>query len=92
MTDRERLVEQNHGDELIFLDPPEWYDDCVIGLAHRATMPTVVDYNYDKVILVLTSHVGSWQDAIDWFGTNVIGSWMGDLTPMFVETKEWTNL
>ena len=35
---REDIVDQHDDDELLFLDPAEEFDGCVIGVAHRCGM------------------------------------------------------
>jgi hypothetical protein len=83
---REELAD-TYGDELLFLDPPEIFDPCVVGVAQRCGMEYVVVYDREKIINALAKDMGL-DDAIDYYCFNVAGAFVGERTPMFLERLE----
>ena len=80
-------------DELTYLGcNPEQYEDAIIGVAHRFGAEPIVAYDYVKVLDLLGERfkeAGSedpHMDALEWFDFNIIGSWVGDKTPIFIQT------
>lgn len=69
--------------DLLVLEP-EYFDDAIIGLAQRIGMD-VVCYDKEKVLELLCVKEGmTYEDAIEHFEFNIIGSWVGDTTPVFL--------
>jgi hypothetical protein len=61
------------------------FDDAIIGTA-RVKGEDVFVYDYDFCIKILKSRDNSsHQDSVEWMEHNVISSWMGAGTPIFVE-------
>ena len=80
-------------DELTYLGcTPDEYEDAIIGIAHRFGSDMIVAYDYVKVLDLLAERfkeAGSedpHMDAVEWFDFNIINSWVGDKTPIFIET------
>ena len=71
---------------------PEEYEKAIIGIAHRCGSDMIVAYDYDKVLELLAEQFkeeGSndpYIDALDFFDHNIIGRWVGDKTPIFIQT------
>jgi hypothetical protein len=84
---REILAEQ-FGEELMFLDPAEQFDSCIVGIAHRCGMDPLVAYDQAKVINALIDSGMSQEDAFEWFDVNILGAYVGERTPIFVEITE----
>ena len=61
-------------------------DKAIIGVAHRCGDPTVVAYDIDKCIQAIQKELKCeiWE-AIEYFQFNVVGSYMGEHTPVFIE-------
>lgn len=69
--------------DLLVLDP-EYFDDAIIGLVQRIGLD-VICYDKDKVIELLCVKEGmTYEDAIEHFDFNIIGSWVGETTPVFL--------
>lgn len=83
--DRKQLTEwaEDVQTELLFFDPPEIFDDAILGIGRRFTAYFIV-YDGDKVVDNFAAEFGSMEDAIEHFEFNVIGGWYGDGTPTFV--------
>ena len=80
-------------EELTYLGcSPDEYEDAIIGIAHRCGSDMIVAYDYDKVLESLAERfkeAGSedpHMDALEFFNHNIIGSWVGDKTPIFIQT------
>lgn len=81
MTLRETIAEDYP--DLLVLEP-EYFDSAIVGLAQRIGMD-VVCYDKEKVLELLCVKEGmTYEDAIEHFEYNIIGSWVGDTTPVFL--------
>lgn len=77
----EDIAEYEDG-ELLKLDG---YDDCVIGIAHRFGNQQVLAYDLNKILLKLQERDGmSYEEAVEFFEYNMLGSYVGDRTPLYV--------
>ena len=73
--------------DLLVLDP-EYFDEAIIGLVQRIGLD-VICYDKDKVIELLCVKEGmTYEDAIEHFDFNIIGSWVGETTPVFLSKPE----
>jgi len=83
-----RLVEGAIDEEVaLFLEPASTFDKCIVGVAKRATGPTVVAYNAEKCVEALAEDMGL-AEAMDWFEVNTAGAFVGEGTPVFFESLE----
>lgn len=81
MTIRDQIAEDYP--DLLVLDP-EYFDDAIVGLVQRIGMD-VICYDKEKVLELLCVKEGmSYEDAVEYFEYNMIGSWVGDSTPVFL--------
>ena len=69
---------------VLFDDIPEAF----VGVAERFGMDPVAAYDYDKCIEIYMEDGGTQEDAEEHFGFNVIGTWAGDRTPVFLHIAE----
>ena len=82
---KEQLEElKEHYPELLLADG---YDDCLIGVCHRINQPDIACYDETKVIAKLAKEM-THEEAIEYYEFNIIGSYMGELTPCFVALGE----
>ena len=75
-----------HDEEVVVLDA---FQDAFLGFAERNDFPGAVAC-YDKGIImqILTGKYGlSNSEADDFFEANVLGSWLGPATPVFVTVE-----
>ena len=67
-----------------------WADgllNAVIGIATRADGTRVVCYSIEKIIEVFMKRDGmTEEEAYEFYEFNVACAWVGDKTPIFVET------
>ena len=83
MTTREEITARL--EEALFLEPASM-DEAIIGVAERFGMDPVVCYDRTRVIDILARDMPR-EDAEEFFEFNTIGAWMGDATPVFVDTR-----
>lgn len=80
---RQRYVDA-FDDELLFMDPPEQFDSCILGVAERCGFGPTVVYDTEKVIQALIADGLSEEDAMDHFGFNILGAYVGEKTPLYL--------
>lgn len=83
---RDWIIEYN--DEAMLADG---FEDAIIGMCERIGEEPVVAYDRDKCIEILMGMIEESDDdedvremAEEYFGYNVIGSYVGEGTPVFI--------
>ena len=81
MNIREQIAEDYP--DLLVLEP-SYFDAAIVGLAQRIGMD-VVCYDKEKVLeLLCVKEEMTYDEAVEHFEYNIIGSWVGDSTPVFL--------
>lgn len=80
------LLEQLHEENEQALTA-DGFDDALIGICRRFGEPPIAAYSYEKCIDLLMKQGMLMQDAIEYFDFNVIGAWVGEGTPVFIQTE-----
>ena len=77
----------SHNEEAVLADG---FDEAFIGMVERCGLPApVVLYDKGKCIQILIDRDGmTYEDAVEHFGFNVIGTWAGDRTPVFLHLAQ----
>jgi|TARA_R110000765_G_C18807588_1_gene594308 hypothetical protein len=61
------------------------FDDCVVGVLERFGMECIVIYDKEKVIeKLMAGGIPTYEEALEFYEYNQLGSWYGDLTPGFL--------
>lgn len=61
--------------------------DAVIGVGYRCGQPPIVVYDAGKCVEILMSRDGmEYDEALEFFEFNTVGSWVGPETPIYVWT------
>ncbi len=60
------------------------FDDAIIGIGERCGQTPLVVYSVEKAIGILMNQGMNYEEAQEYFDFNVLGSWMGEGTPMWV--------
>jgi hypothetical protein len=79
LTIREVLAELD--EEILLADG---FDEALIGYAQRCGQPVLAVYDREKCIAVLMKDGISYEEADEYFEYNVVGSWVGERTPLFL--------
>ena len=62
------------------------FDPAMVGLAHRFGFPApVVAYDMRKFLLCLVEQGATPDEAFEHFSYNVLGAWVGEHTPVFLD-------
>ena len=63
------------------------YDDCIVGIGHRCGSTSVLVYDIDMVIAkIMKRDKCDYEDALDFFEYNIGGAYVGEGTPLFMNT------
>lgn len=69
------------------LEPAEFYDKHIVGVAYRCDLGPVLAYSLRGI---LDDHIANdgmtAEEAEEYFDTNTLGAWVGDGTPLFIDT------
>jgi hypothetical protein len=60
------------------------YNDCIIGTCYRFGQEPIVAYSRNKIIKKLMKEMTE-EEAEEYFEFNIIGAWVGDKTPCFID-------
>jgi len=80
---KQYLIDEGCDEQTLFL-PPE-YDGAILGIADTGSGVWVGVYDRTKVLQVLQIGL-SVQDALEYYEYNIAGAYMGEHTPLFVDT------
>ena len=87
ITDFIEVAYSDYSDKILLADG---FDDAFIGIAENSNGKPVAVYSVDKCLDILAEQFKDEEDAvgdaIDYFEFNVRGSYVGEFTPMFVNT------
>ena len=73
---------ENLDPEAMLMEPREYYDPCIIGMTYDGSK---VIYDTLSVLKSLMKDQGMTdEEALDWFEYNMLGSYMGEGTPIFM--------
>ena len=61
------------------------FDDCIEGVVSRYGQDDILCYSKQKILIKLTKQDMSLSEAYEYFDFNIIGAWVGDMTPCFIE-------
>lgn len=81
---RDRLASE-YSEELLFLDPAETFDACILGVGYRCGDEPVVIYDASKCVDALMATGMTDEEALEHFHFNIAGAYVGPHTPMFLE-------
>lgn len=60
------------------------FDEAFLGLVTRCSKEPIACYDYDSCIAILMRHGMNYDQAVEYFEFNVIGAWVGEYTPCFL--------
>ena len=61
----------------------EGFDEAVVGIGERCSMPLVLLYDRNKIIKKLAKSMTN-EEAVEYFEFNILGAFIGDDTPIIV--------
>ena len=78
---------EDAGANAMALEPREEYDSCIAGIGWRTASDPVLVYDRAKILEFLQTEMTE-EEAIEHYEFNIVGSWVGDGTPIFVELRD----
>lgn len=64
------------------------FNDAIIGMAERINFGPLVAYDAEKIISIMVERDGMTdEDAREYFEYNISGSYLGEYSPIFINTK-----
>ena len=60
------------------------FDDAILGISSRIGDDSLLAYDYDKCIKILQKDM-SYEEAVGFMEFNVVGSYVGEGTPIFIK-------
>jgi hypothetical protein len=61
-------------------------DEALLGIARRCSQPTLAVYDVRKIIAILKKRDKmTTEEAWEFYEFNIVGSWVGENTPLFLE-------
>lgn len=79
---RDEIAEFN--EELLMLDP-SYFDKAIVGVVTNVKNQAVC-YDVNKIIKILMKEDKmSEEEAREYFEFNILGAWVGEYTPMYLE-------
>ena len=76
-------VSESYGGDILFCDG---LDHALLGVALRFGQEPVACYSLPRVLSGFVAEGMSPEEAQEYFDFNVIGAWVGEMTPCFVDT------
>lgn len=83
MKHTEHITEAFEDSEALLLPRAE-YDHCMVGIGYRFNAVPLAVYDIERVLQVLEKDGMTEEEAIEWYEYNIIGGWVGDGTPIFI--------
>ncbi len=71
-------------DDVLVLEPDS-FDTAIVGLVSRVDRPPVVCYSVEKILEVLMEDGMDAEEAREYYEYNMLGAYVGEATPMFLE-------
>ena len=86
MSTRQKIQSYLQDSDALLLEP-EIFDDAIIGVTERADGGQLVAYDRQRVIDILEAQGMSRDEAEEYYSFNTCGAWVGEGTPIFVDTR-----
>ncbi len=71
--------------EAMRLEPAVFYDPHIVGVAYRFNVGPVIAYDMKGILQAHVAEGMTYDEAVEFFNFNTIGSWVGEGTPMFID-------
>ena len=82
---KNELWESIESNELMTMDG---YDDCILGVG-RVFQDYKIIYDTNKILHKMVEEQGmTTEEAIEFYEYNIVGAYMGEATPIFLENYE----
>jgi hypothetical protein len=70
---------------MVFLGNGGKFEKAFVGVCHQFGRPPIALYDLQKMLTIFIAEGLTEEEAIAHFEFNVLGAWVGDYTPAFVD-------
>jgi len=60
------------------------FNDAILGITSRCGDDSLIAYDYDECVKILQKDM-SYEDSVEYMEFNVVGSYVGEGTPIFIK-------
>ena len=85
MRDKLEIIMEELNPSALFADG---FDDAIVGYSRRIGLDYIICYSYPKAIEILIGDGMEHGEAIEYMEFNVVGGYVGENTPIFIESFE----
>ena len=71
--------------EMLFLGNGGEFDEAFVGVCQQFGRPPIALYDRQKILDIFIAEGLTEEEAVAHFEFNIIGAWVGDFTPAFVD-------
>jgi hypothetical protein len=64
------------------------FDEAVVGIGERCGQPALFVYDRNKCLKILVRDGMTEEEAVEYFDFNVSGAWVGEHTPIWMDTLD----
>lgn len=64
------------------------FDEALVGIVHRFGQMPLAAYDRTKIIEILMRDGIGYQEATEYYEFNMIGAWVGEGTPVFIDLMD----
>jgi len=90
MISRNEWIEENIGNVTVL---PNQYDHAIMGICYSFGGEAKTAYDLDKIIKVLMEEDGMTnEEAEEFFDFNILGSYVGETTPVYIRSYDAQSL
>lgn len=68
---------------------PDGFEDCIVGVAEKFGGPPVAVLDLEKILSKLRKEGMTYEKAIEYFEYNILGSYLGDQTPVYMHVPNF---
>lgn len=85
---RAAILDRLRDDETVIFFEPSTLDVAIVGISEaQCNRAPCVIYDYQKLLAVFMEDM-SEEDAEEWIAFNVLDGWLGEATPIVIDTLQ----
>lgn len=87
MTKREKISSYIDDGPALFLEP-DMFDNAILGVTERCGQPRLIAYDRQRCIeIIMAENSCDRDEAQEIFDYNAVDAWVGEGTPIFIDTS-----
>ena len=79
----DQVIDSLDQETIVFPD----LEQALVGVVSRFGQDDIACYDYHQVIEIYMQQGMSYEEAVEYFDFNTIGSWLGETTPCFIRKE-----